>query len=195
MIEFDSVILQRNPCLTDVQVEKEREKSFATWLRYQDNEQEEIDPNALEREVEYDEEEESPDDEDEFEEDDEDDAELDISSASDDEYRQYYKILVRLPVHAGRPYDRDRLPVYVSRPGDRAIIQQNMRRGLSYLDAIHVGFLRPMDSWKEFPPSVWELLFDMFTRYVFTRPEDLPRARDIWESTPQTNFRKSMWKV
>ncbi|MQM23659.1 hypothetical protein Taro_056725, partial [Colocasia esculenta] len=32
--EFDSVILQRNPHLTDVQVEKEREKSFATWLRY-----------------------------------------------------------------------------------------------------------------------------------------------------------------
>ncbi|MQL74410.1 hypothetical protein Taro_006774 [Colocasia esculenta] len=31
--EFDSVILQRNPRLTGVQVEKEREKSFATWLR------------------------------------------------------------------------------------------------------------------------------------------------------------------
>ncbi|MQL86946.1 hypothetical protein Taro_019471 [Colocasia esculenta] len=71
--EFDSVILQRNPRLTDVQVEKEREKSFPTWLRSR---------------VESDhEEEESPDDEDEFEEDDEDDAELNISSASDDEYR------------------------------------------------------------------------------------------------------------
>ncbi|MQL70942.1 hypothetical protein Taro_003234, partial [Colocasia esculenta] len=79
--EFDSIILQRNPRLTDMQVEKEREKSFATWLRYRGNEQEEVDPNALEREVESDEEEESPDDEDEFEEDDEDDAELDISSA------------------------------------------------------------------------------------------------------------------
>ncbi|MQM05431.1 hypothetical protein Taro_038240, partial [Colocasia esculenta] len=32
--EFDSVILQRNQCLTDVLVEKELEKSFATWLRY-----------------------------------------------------------------------------------------------------------------------------------------------------------------
>ncbi|MQM19584.1 hypothetical protein Taro_052591, partial [Colocasia esculenta] len=42
----------------------------------------------------------------------------------------------------------------------------------------------PVDSWKEFPPSVRELLFDMFTqRYVFTRPEDLPRARVVWEST------------
>ncbi|MQM12247.1 hypothetical protein Taro_045162 [Colocasia esculenta] len=77
--EFDSVILQQNPRLIDVQVEKEREKSFPTWLRSRDNEQEEVDPNALEREVESDEEEESPDDEDEFEEDDEDDAELNIS--------------------------------------------------------------------------------------------------------------------
>ncbi|MQL93527.1 hypothetical protein Taro_026174, partial [Colocasia esculenta] len=32
--EFDSVILQWNPRLTDVQVEKERDKSFSTWLRY-----------------------------------------------------------------------------------------------------------------------------------------------------------------
>ncbi|MQL83188.1 hypothetical protein Taro_015688, partial [Colocasia esculenta] len=76
--EFDSVILQWNPRLTDVQVEKEHEKSFATWLRYQDNEQDEVDPNALEWEVESDEEEEWTDDED--EEDDEDDVELDISS-------------------------------------------------------------------------------------------------------------------
>ncbi|MQM13004.1 hypothetical protein Taro_045923, partial [Colocasia esculenta] len=86
--EFESVILQWNPRLTDVQVEKEREKCFATWLRYRDNEEEEVDPNALddhvvEREVESDEEEEWTDDED--KEDDED--ELDISSASDDEYR------------------------------------------------------------------------------------------------------------
>ncbi|MQM17679.1 hypothetical protein Taro_050654 [Colocasia esculenta] len=36
----------------------------------------------------------------------------------------------------------------------------------------------------------------MFTRrYMFTRPEDLPRARVIWESTAQTNFRKSMWEA
>ncbi|MQL81240.1 hypothetical protein Taro_013685 [Colocasia esculenta] len=84
--EFHSVILQWNPRLTDVQVEKECEKSFATWLRYR----EKVDPNALddhvvEWEVESDEEEEWTDDED--EEDDEDDAELHISSASDDEYR------------------------------------------------------------------------------------------------------------
>ncbi|MQM18789.1 hypothetical protein Taro_051784 [Colocasia esculenta] len=72
--ELDSVILQQNQRLTDLQ----------------DNEEEEFDPNALddhvvEREVESNEEEEWTDDED--EEDDKDDAELDISSASDDEYR------------------------------------------------------------------------------------------------------------
>ncbi|MQL99372.1 hypothetical protein Taro_032096 [Colocasia esculenta] len=32
--EFESDILQQNPHLTDVQVEKKWEKSFATWLRY-----------------------------------------------------------------------------------------------------------------------------------------------------------------
>ncbi|MQM07007.1 hypothetical protein Taro_039840 [Colocasia esculenta] len=61
---------------------------------------------------------------------------------------------------------------------------------------VHAHIPRPVDSWKEFPPSVWELLFDMFTRrYVFMREEDLPRARVVWESTAQTNFRKSMWEA
>ncbi|MQL80948.1 hypothetical protein Taro_013401, partial [Colocasia esculenta] len=30
---------------------------------------------------------------------------------------------------------------------------------------------------------------------AFTRPEDLPRARAVWESTAQTNLRKSMWEA
>ncbi|MQM20111.1 hypothetical protein Taro_053126, partial [Colocasia esculenta] len=30
---------------------------------------------------------------------------------------------------------------------------------------------------------------------MFTRPKDLPRARAVWESTVQTNFRKSMWEA
>ncbi|MQM00101.1 hypothetical protein Taro_032832 [Colocasia esculenta] len=30
---------------------------------------------------------------------------------------------------------------------------------------------------------------------MFTRLEDLPRARVVWESTAQTNFRKSMWEA
>ena len=32
-------------------------------------------------------------------------------------------------------------------------------------------------------------------RFAFTRPEDLPRARAVWESTAQTNLRKSMWEA
>ncbi|MQL90950.1 hypothetical protein Taro_023558 [Colocasia esculenta] len=69
-----------------------------------------------------------------------------------------------------------------------------MMRGLCYLDGSHVGFRGPVDAWREFPVPVWDLLYDMFTRrYAFTRLEDLPRARAVWESTAQTNLRKSMY--
>ncbi|MQM16176.1 hypothetical protein Taro_049133 [Colocasia esculenta] len=30
---------------------------------------------------------------------------------------------------------------------------------------------------------------------MFTREEDLPRARAVWESTAQTNFRKLLWEA
>ncbi|MQL87049.1 hypothetical protein Taro_019583 [Colocasia esculenta] len=61
---------------------------------------------------------------------------------------------------------------------------------------VHAHISEPVDSWKEFPPSVRELLFDMFMRrFVFMRPEDLPRARVVWESTARTNLRKSMWEA
>ncbi|MQM07926.1 hypothetical protein Taro_040773 [Colocasia esculenta] len=30
---------------------------------------------------------------------------------------------------------------------------------------------------------------------MFTRPEDLPRARVVWESTAPTNFRNLMWEA
>ncbi|MQL80197.1 hypothetical protein Taro_012629 [Colocasia esculenta] len=30
---------------------------------------------------------------------------------------------------------------------------------------------------------------------MFTRLEDLPRARAVWESTAQTNFKKSTWEA
>ncbi|MQM07106.1 hypothetical protein Taro_039943 [Colocasia esculenta] len=54
----------------------------------------------------------------------------------------------------------------------------------------------PVDAWRDFPVPVRDLLFDMFTRrFAFTRPEDLPRARAVWEITTQTNLRKSMWEV
>ncbi|MQL79925.1 hypothetical protein Taro_012376 [Colocasia esculenta] len=120
---------------------------------------------------------------------------------------------VRLPAdYAGCPGDRVRLPDYTGCPGDRVCLSpsgvtfpipfssraiiQRQRRWLSQLDASHAGFLGLVDSWKEFPPFVWDLLFDMFMRrYMFTRPEDLPQARVIWESTTQTNFRKLMWEA
>ncbi|MQM19619.1 hypothetical protein Taro_052624, partial [Colocasia esculenta] len=109
-----------------------------------------------------------------------------------------------LPVHTGCPGDKDRLPDHASSATFpfflttrwRASIQQRMRRGLSYLVGSHVGFQGPVDAWREFPLLVWDLLFDMFTwRYAFTRPQDLGRDRAVWESTAQTNLRKSMYEA
>ncbi|MQL70923.1 hypothetical protein Taro_003245 [Colocasia esculenta] len=101
----------------------------------------------------------------------------------------------RLPVHAGRPAVRDRLPVHASRPADKDRLSDpassvtfpipitirgkidpgSASRYIATLVHAHIPGL--VDSWKEFPPSVRELLFDMFIRmYVFMRPEDLPRA-------------------
>ncbi|MQL92886.1 hypothetical protein Taro_025515 [Colocasia esculenta] len=104
----------------------------------------------------------------------------------------------------------------------RVRMQQWMRGALSYRDGIHAGspgkvdqgkidpssasrhittlvhahIPGPVDTWREFPVFVRDQLFDMFTwRFTFTRPEDLPRARAVWESTAQTNLRKSMWEA
>ncbi|MQM17730.1 hypothetical protein Taro_050704, partial [Colocasia esculenta] len=61
---------------------------------------------------------------------------------------------------------------------------------------VHSHIPRPMDAWREFLMPVRNLLFDMFTlRFAFTRPEDLPRARAVWESTAHNNLRKSMWEA
>ncbi|MQL83003.1 hypothetical protein Taro_015500 [Colocasia esculenta] len=61
---------------------------------------------------------------------------------------------------------------------------------------VHAHIPGPVDTWREFPVPVRDLLFDMFTRrFTFTRPKDLPRARAVWESTAQTNLRKSMWEA
>ncbi|MQL77232.1 hypothetical protein Taro_009637 [Colocasia esculenta] len=61
---------------------------------------------------------------------------------------------------------------------------------------VHAHIPGPVDACREIPVPVRDLLFDMFTRrYAFTRPEDLPRARAVWESTAQTNLRKSMWEA
>ncbi|MQM02312.1 hypothetical protein Taro_035076 [Colocasia esculenta] len=60
---------------------------------------------------------------------------------------------------------------------------------------VHSHIPGPVDAWREFSVLIWDLLFDMFMwRFAFTRPKDLPRARAVWESTAQTNLRKSMWE-
>ncbi|MQL72130.1 hypothetical protein Taro_004465 [Colocasia esculenta] len=51
---------------------------------------------------------------------------------------------------------------------------------------VHGHIPRPVDAWRE---------ISVPRRYAFTRPEDLPRARAVWESTAQTNLRKSMWEA
>ncbi|MQM07241.1 hypothetical protein Taro_040077, partial [Colocasia esculenta] len=91
----------------------------------------------------------------------------------------------RLRVYA----DRVRLPDYAGCPDDRICITSS-----SVTCPIHLA-AGPVDSSKEFPLSVLDLLFDMFTRYMITREEDLPRARAVWESTTQTNFKKSLWEA
>ncbi|MQM08638.1 hypothetical protein Taro_041495 [Colocasia esculenta] len=61
---------------------------------------------------------------------------------------------------------------------------------------LHAHVPGPVDSSIEFPLSVRDLLFDMFMwRYMFIRPEDLPRSRAVCESTAQTNFKKSIWEA
>ncbi|MQL67946.1 hypothetical protein Taro_000220 [Colocasia esculenta] len=90
-----------------------------TICLYKDNEQEEVHPNALEREVVSDVEEESRHDEDEFE------RYGTWRTESDGFHVRRPRVRVPvhdkdcLPVHAGHPGDRDCLPVHVGRPGDR----------------------------------------------------------------------------
>ncbi|MQL74579.1 hypothetical protein Taro_006941, partial [Colocasia esculenta] len=51
---------------------------------------------------------------------------------------------------------------------------------------VHAHIPGQVDAWRE---------ISVPRRYAFTRPEDLPRARAVWESTAQTNLRKSMWEA
>ncbi|MQL72585.1 hypothetical protein Taro_004947 [Colocasia esculenta] len=123
--------------------------------------------------------------------------------------------MVRLPAdYVGCPDDRVRLPDYAGCSDDKVRFSPSSvtfpipftTRYMGKIDLgpascyitslVHAHVPGPVDSWKEFPPSVRELLFDMFTRrYMFTRPEDLPPALVVWESTAETNFRKSMWEI
>ncbi|MQM19797.1 hypothetical protein Taro_052806 [Colocasia esculenta] len=54
-------------------------------------------------------------------------------------------------------------------------------------------------SWTPAMLDFWCTKLSNFTskqrRYMFTRPEYLPQALVVWESTAQTNFRKLMWEA
>ncbi|MQL80364.1 hypothetical protein Taro_012830, partial [Colocasia esculenta] len=175
------------------------------------NEREEVDPRDLERRVESDVEEASRDAEDEFEDDDEDDAELNIygtwRTESDDFHVRWPRVRDPvhdrdcLPIHAGRPCDRDRLPAeHASNATFPFFLTTRGKIDLGsasrYITTlVHAHIPGPMDAWREFPVPVRDLLFDMFMRFAFTRPKDLPRALAVWESNAQTNLRKSMWEA
>ncbi|MQM22203.1 hypothetical protein Taro_055252 [Colocasia esculenta] len=103
---------------------------------------------------------------------------------------------VCIPDYAGCLDDRVRLPGYAGCPGDRVRLSPSsitcpipfssrgkIDPGLAsrYITLLlHAHVPGPVDSWKEFLLSVRDLLFDMFTWiYMFTRPEDLPRAQVV----------------
>ncbi|MQM20154.1 hypothetical protein Taro_053169 [Colocasia esculenta] len=138
--EFDSVILQGNLRLTDVQVEKEREKSFTAWLRYR------LEEVHLVR------------------------CTLYFCRP------RVYADRVRLPAdYIGCSGDSVCLPYYAGCPGDRVLLPpSSITCPISFSSSNFISKHR---------------------MYMFTRPEDLPRARVVWVSTAQTNFRKSMWEA
>ncbi|MQM20530.1 hypothetical protein Taro_053552 [Colocasia esculenta] len=100
---------------------------------------------------------------------------------------------VRLPYYAGCLGYRVRLPYYADCPGDRVHFPHSS-----------VTCPIPFSSRGREPSSSGGgggsasctlAMLDFWRRYIFTRPEDLPRARVVWESTAQTNFIKSMWEA
>ncbi|MQL78521.1 hypothetical protein Taro_010938 [Colocasia esculenta] len=101
---------------------------------------------------------------------------------------------VRLPAdYAGCPGDRVRLPDYTGCPGDRVCLSPS-----SVICPIPFSSRcrEPSSSGEGGGLASWTpAILDFWRRYMFTTPEDLPRARVVWESTGQINFRKSMWEV
>ncbi|MQL98990.1 hypothetical protein Taro_031704, partial [Colocasia esculenta] len=190
-----------------------------------DNKQEEVDPNALEREVESDEEDESADDEEEFEEDDEDDAELDISYGTwRTEWEGFHLRRPRaaspstpvipttgtaspsMPVVPATGTASPTTPVaspFPSQPPPVADEEgpQLTERQLCWISGSCTKLMCKCRG--EIDPGSASRYITMLVhahipgprRYAFTRPEDLPQARVIWESTTETNLRKSMWEV
>ncbi|MQL97062.1 hypothetical protein Taro_029739, partial [Colocasia esculenta] len=98
---------------------------------------------------------------------------------------------VRLPDYAGCPGDRVCLPVHAGCPGDRVRLLPS-----SVNFPIPITTREPSSSGGGGGSGSWTAaMLDFRWRYMFTRPEDLPRARVVWESTAHNNFRKSMWEA
>ncbi|MQM21399.1 hypothetical protein Taro_054438, partial [Colocasia esculenta] len=80
-----------------------------------------------------------------------------------------------LPVHAGRPGNKDRLldyassatiPFFLTTRYMGKIDPDSASRYITTL--VHTHIPEPVDAWREFPVPVLDLLFDIFTRrYAF----------------------------
>ncbi|MQL95391.1 hypothetical protein Taro_028057 [Colocasia esculenta] len=104
-----------------------------------------------------------------------------------------------LPVHAGRPGDRDHLPVDHASSATFPFFLTT-RGGEQHPAVDEEGPQLPgrQPCWisgGKIDPGSASRYITTLRRYAFTRLEDLPRARAIWESTAQTNLRKSMWEA
>ncbi|MQL75405.1 hypothetical protein Taro_007768 [Colocasia esculenta] len=219
--EFDSVILRRNPRLTDVQVEKEREKSFPTWLRSR-VEQGFITNSRVQeiRDMVYGGRSRR--------------VSTSVGRGSASLFTTGTASLstpvvpatgttspstpvvpatgtaspttpVAPPFPSSSPPEVESQHPAADEEGPQLPAWQPCWISGGKIDPgsasryittlVHTHIPGPVDAWREFSVPVWDLLFDMFTRYTFTRPEDLPRARAVWESTAQTNLRKSMYEA
>ncbi|MQL77000.1 hypothetical protein Taro_009385 [Colocasia esculenta] len=177
--EFDSVILQRNPRLTDAQVEKEREKSFPTWLRSRryGTWRTESEGFHLRRPR----------------------VRLPVYAGRPGD-------IDCLPIHASRPDDRDCLPVHAGCPGDMDRLPDHANsatfpfflttRGKidpgsasRYITTlVHAHIPGPVDAWREFPMPIQDLLFDMFMETY-----DRTMADCYAEGTPQPDLDPEAW--
>ncbi|MQM13328.1 hypothetical protein Taro_046252 [Colocasia esculenta] len=87
---------------------------------------------------------------------------------------------VRVPVH-----DRDCLPVHAGSPGDRdrLPVDQASSAIFTFFLTTRGGEPASCSGCGGASATGTTTMLDLRRRYAFTRPEDLPRARAVWEST------------
>ncbi|MQL73335.1 hypothetical protein Taro_005685 [Colocasia esculenta] len=100
-----------------------------------------------------------------------------------------------LLIHAGRLDDRDCLPIHAGRPDDRDRLFDHASSA-TFPFFLTTRWRASIQHRREGASATWTTtMLDFRWRYSFTRPEDLPRARAVWESTAQTNLRKLMYEA